>query len=31
VSAGLEPLRTDEKMAGGVIHKPMFERLIRPQ
>src|SRR5919198_397538 len=26
--AGLEPLRADEEMAGGVIHKPMFERLI---
>ncbi|WP_247237710.1 TRAFs-binding domain-containing protein [Telluribacter sp. SYSU D00476] len=26
--AGLEPLRADEEMTGGVIHKPMFERLI---
>lgn len=26
--AGLEPLRADEEMAGGIIHKPMFERLI---
>ncbi|MCI0417788.1 MAG: DUF4071 domain-containing protein [Acidobacteria bacterium] len=26
--AGLEPLRADEEIAGGVIHKPMFERLI---
>ena len=26
--AGLEPLRADEEQAGGVIHKPMFERLI---
>src|SRR3954453_16918779 len=26
--AGLEPLRADEEMSGGVIHKPMFERLI---
>ena len=25
---GLEPLRADEEMAGGIIHKPMFERLI---
>ncbi len=28
VNAGLEPLRADEEMAGGIIHKPMFERLI---
>ena len=27
-NADLEPLRADEEMAGGVIHKPMFERLI---
>jgi tetratricopeptide (TPR) repeat protein len=26
--AGLETLRADEEMTGGVIHKPMFERLI---
>lgn len=26
--AGLEPLRADEEMAGGIIHKPMYERLI---
>ena len=26
--AGLEPLRADEEVAGGIIHKPMFERLI---
>ena len=26
--AGLEPLRADEEMKGGVIHKPMFERLL---
>jgi hypothetical protein len=26
--AGLEPLRADEEMKGGFIHKPMFERLI---
>jgi hypothetical protein len=27
-AAGLEPIRADEEMTGGVIHKPMFERLI---
>ena len=26
--AGLMPLRADEEQAGGVIHKPMFERLV---
>jgi hypothetical protein len=26
--AGLEPLRADEEQAGGLIHKPMYERLI---
>lgn len=26
--AGLDPIRADEEMTGGVIHKPMFERLI---
>lgn len=26
-SAGMEPLRADEEMVGGIIHKPMFERL----
>jgi len=26
--AGLEPIRADEEMTGGVVHKPMFERLI---
>jgi hypothetical protein len=26
--AGMEPLRADEEMTGGIIHKPMFERLI---
>ena len=26
--AGLEPLRADEELKGGFIHKPMFERLI---
>ena len=27
-AAGREPLRADEELAGGVIHKPMYERLI---
>lgn len=26
--AGMEPLRADHEMGGGIIHKPMFERLI---
>jgi len=26
--AGLDPLRADEEMTGGIIHKPMYERLI---
>ncbi len=26
--ANLDPLRADEEMAGGIIHKAMFERLI---
>lgn len=26
--AGLEPLRADEEVVGGIIHKPMFERLV---
>ena len=26
--AGLEPLRADEEESGGIIHKPMFERLV---
>ena len=26
--AGMEPLRADEEMKGGMIHKPMFERLL---
>ena len=26
--AELEPLRADEEMTGGIIHKPMFERLL---
>jgi tetratricopeptide (TPR) repeat protein len=27
-SAELEPLRADKETAGGIIHKPMYERLI---
>src|SRR5262245_35814135 len=27
-AAGLTPLRADEEQPGGIIHKPMFERLI---
>ncbi|MBF0519334.1 MAG: DUF4071 domain-containing protein [Nitrospirae bacterium] len=27
-SAGMEPLRADEEKSGGLIHKPMFERLM---
>jgi tetratricopeptide (TPR) repeat protein len=26
--AGLEPIRADEETIGGIIHKPMFERLM---
>jgi hypothetical protein len=26
--AEMQPLRADEEMTGGIIHKPMFERLI---
>lgn len=26
--AELEPVRADEEMTGGIIHKPMYERLI---
>lgn len=26
--AGFEPIRADEEMTGGIIHKPMYERLI---
>lgn len=26
--AGLEPVRADGEVTGGIIHKPMFERLI---
>ncbi|MFZ0710567.1 MAG: TRAFs-binding domain-containing protein [Terrimicrobiaceae bacterium] len=27
-SAGLEAIRADEEVVGGIIHKPMFERLL---
>ncbi len=27
-AAGLQPIRADEEMTGGIIHKPMFERLM---
>ena len=27
-AADLEPIRADEEAAGGIIHKPMFERLL---
>ena len=26
--AGMEPVRADEERIGGIIHKPMFERLL---
>ena len=26
--AALDPIRADEEMTGGIVHKPMFERLI---
>lgn len=26
--AGLQPIRADEEKTGGIIHKPMFERLL---
>jgi hypothetical protein len=26
--AGMTPIRADEEMTGGIIHKPMFERLV---
>src|SRR5689334_23020443 len=28
VAAKLEPIRADEERTGGIIHKPMFERLL---
>jgi len=27
-AAGMTPLRADEERVGGIIHKPMFERLV---
>lgn len=27
-AAGLEPLRADQELIGGTIHKPMYERLV---
>jgi hypothetical protein len=27
-AAHLEPIRADEEITGGIVHKPMFERLI---
>ena len=27
-TAELEPVRADDEMTGGIVHKPMFERLI---
>lgn len=27
-AAGLEPIRADEEQSGGIIHKPMYERLL---
>jgi len=27
-AAAMEPLRADQELTGGIIHKPMFERLI---
>jgi hypothetical protein len=27
-AANMQPLRADEEMEGGIIHKPMFERLV---
>ena len=28
IDAGMQPLRADEEQLGGIIHKPMFERLL---
>lgn len=28
LAAGLEPVRADHEVTGGIIHKPMFERLL---
>jgi len=27
-AAELEPLRADQELVGGIVHKPMFERLV---
>ncbi len=27
-AAGMDPIRADEERTGGIIHKPMFERLL---
>ena len=27
-AADMQPIRADEERAGGIIHKPMFERLL---
>jgi hypothetical protein len=27
-AAGMEPIRADQERTGGIIHKPMFERLL---
>src|SRR4051812_32083222 len=27
-AAGLEPIRADEELTGGLVHKAMYERLI---
>jgi len=29
--ADMEPIRADEERTGGIIHKPMFERLLLGQ
>ena len=28
IDCGMEPIRADEERTGGIIHKPMFERLL---
>lgn len=28
-SAGLQPIRADEEITGGIIHKPIFNRLFQ--
>ena len=27
-AAGMKPIRADQEMSGGIIHTPMFERLL---